>query len=284
MPFLEREAGVRLCWRSDGAAHLPPLLLGNSLGAELALWDAVVPALQQHFRVIRFDNRGHGASALADSAGVPAWSLETLAADAIAVVDAAQAPRFHYCGLSIGGMVGMWMGIHHAGRLHSLVLSNTAARLPVAVWNERIAAVQAGGVQALADTTLQRWFTPGFAARHPEVVAATRAAFLRVQPAGYIGCASAIRDMDIWDGLPRIRVPTLVVAGRQDPSTPPALGLEVAQRIPRAAFVELDTAHIAALEQPGAFSDAVVGSALRRAALQPFSHPSASGRTVHPGP
>ncbi len=263
MPFLEREAGVRLHWRSDGAAHLPALLLGNSLGADLGLWDAVLPTLQQRFRVIRFDNRGHGESVLAQGVGAPAWSLETLASDALAVADAAGAPRFHYCGLSIGGMVGMWMGMHHAQRLCSLVLSNTAAQLPVVVWQERIAAVQARGVQALADSTLQRWFTPGFAAAHSHVVARTRASFLAVQPAGYIGCACAIRDMELWEGLPGIRVPTLVIAGRHDPSTPPELGQAIAQRITGARCLVLDTAHIAALEQPEAFSAAVVDFAAR---------------------
>jgi 3-oxoadipate enol-lactonase len=258
MPFLERDTDVRLHWRSDGATHLPPLLLGNSLGADLGLWDAVLPALQQRFRVVRFDNRGHGASVLEDSTGSPAWSMETLASDALAVADAAGVPRFHYCGLSIGGMVGMWLGMHHAQRLRSLVLSNTAAQLPAAVWQERIAAVQAGGVQALADSTLQRWFTPGFAVAHPELVARTRASFLAVQPAGYIGCACAIRDMALWDGLPGIDLPTLVIAGRHDPSTPPALGEAIAQRIPGARLRVLESAHIAALEQPAAFSAAVV--------------------------
>jgi 3-oxoadipate enol-lactonase len=263
MPFLDLD-GARIHWRADGAEHLPALLLGNSLGAELALWDSVVPALQQRFRVIRFDNRGHGASTVAGDAPAD-YSLALLAGDVLAVADAASAPRFHYCGLSIGGMVGMWLGIHAPQRLQSLVLSNTAATAPRGIWDERIAAVCAGGVASLVDATLQRWFTPAFATRCPEVVACTREAFLRVNAAGYLGCAAAIRDMELVDALVHIHTPTLVIAGRLDPATPPALGQEIARRIPAAQWVQLEAAHIAPLEQADAFATAV-GSFLDRLA------------------
>src|SRR5262245_25797174 len=152
MPFVNRD-GARIHWRSDGDPARPALLVANSLGSELGLWDPVMPALRRHFRVLRFDKRGHGSS----EAPAGDYTIEALAREACAVADAAGAERFHYLGLSIGGMMGLWLGANAPERVLRLVLSNTSARQPAEIWHERIAKVKAVGMNAIADTVLQRW-------------------------------------------------------------------------------------------------------------------------------
>ncbi len=258
MQFLDRGLQGKIAWRADGDANHPALVLGNSLGADHTSWDTVLPRLSAHFRVIRFDARGHGASILHAGTRGEDYSIAMLARDTLAVADAAGARRFHYLGLSIGGMIGMWLAQHAADRLDRLVLSNTAAILAADVWTERIAAVRMSGMQALVDTTMQRWFTPTFhAISDGKLIANTRNIFLRTDADGYIGCAAAIRDMDLREGLANINAPTLVINGSFDPSTPPALGQEIAARIPGARCIELPVAHIPQLEQPEQFANVV---------------------------
>jgi len=249
-PRFVEHAGARIAWRQDGPADRPALILGNSLASDGASWDAAAALLCKHFRVIRFDARGHGASTLAATARGIDYSIELLARDTLAVADAAGAARFHYVGVSIGGMIGMWLGRHAGQRLDRLVLSNTAAKLPPHIWDERIAAVKAAGVRTQVDATMQRWFTAEFQAGGAAIIDQARATFLAVDPDGYLGCAAAIRDMDQLAALPAIRVPTLVITGRFDPSTPPELGRAVAAQIPGAQYVELPLAHMPQLEQP----------------------------------
>ena len=155
MPFVIRD-GARLYWRSDGDPALPPLLLGGSLGTERSLWSPAVPVLQKRFRLLSFDWRGHGES----EAPAGEYTIADLAADALAVADAADARRFSYLGISLGGMVGMWLGIHSGDRVERLVVSNTSARMSAAAWADRIATIRAGGIGAIVDPVLQRWFTP----------------------------------------------------------------------------------------------------------------------------
>ena len=263
MRYVERD-GASIAWRADGQPDLPALIFGNSLGTDHTSWDLVVPRLSGHFRIIRFDARGHGASNLDATSRGKDYSIELLALDTLAVADAAGVGRFNYVGLSIGGMIGMWLGQHAAHRLHRLVLSNTAAKLPTEVWTERIAAVRAHGMSALVDATMQRWFTPAFHAGGDALIARTRDLFLKVDAQGYIGCAAAIRDMDLRDSLAHIQLPTLVITGSLDSSTPSALGREIAGHIAGARLAELPVAHIPQLEQPGAFVDAVEGFLLAR--------------------
>lgn len=254
--WIERP-GARLAWRADGPADRPVLLLGNSLGSDLASWDPVLPQWLPHFRVVRFDARGHGASLVDVPWRDRDYTIELLAGDALAVADAAGAARFHFLGLSVGGMLGMWLARHAPDRLLRLVLSNTAAQLPADVWAERIAAVRAHGMLALVDTTMQRWFTPAFHAQGDPQIAAARAAFLQVDPDGYCGCAAAIRDMDLRPDLAHIHTPTLVIAGGLDPSTPPALGRAILAGIADAQWLELPVAHMPQRECPEVYADAV---------------------------
>ena len=253
MPYASN-GGTRLYWRCDGKRSLPALVLGNSLGTDFSLWDPVLPRLMRHFRVIRFDMRGHGAS----DAPRGGYTLAQLAGDLAAVVDAAGLERFHYCGVSLGGMVGMAYAQRDDHRLDRLVLSNTAVRFPEGAWNARIDRVTRGGMQAIADTVLERFFTPAFRARGDVNLERVSDTLLSIDPDGYIGCCTAIRDMRIADALGAIGVPTLVVTGSDDQSTPPARGAEIAAAIPGAQLVGLPGAHIPMTELPVQWSDAVL--------------------------
>jgi 3-oxoadipate enol-lactonase / 4-carboxymuconolactone decarboxylase len=253
MPFVTRD-GARLYWRSDGDPAKPALLLGNSLGTDHALWNPVLPALMRRFHVLRFDMRGHGAS----EAPAGAYSIEALARDALAIADAAGAQRFCFMGISIGGMLGQWLGAHAGDRVERLVLSNTTAVSDPAIWADRIAKVRAGGTASIAEAVLQRWFTAPFQARQGPLVATTRTALTQTGSVGYLGCCAAIRDMDLRPLAASIRVPTLVVTGTHDLSTPKAQGEAIAAAIPGAVLTELPFAHIPVVEAPGPFVQAVV--------------------------
>ena len=259
MPFVDH-AAARLHWRADGPADRPALVLGNSLGADLGMWDPLMPALRARFRVVRLDIRGHGKSTLQPATQGSDFSIELLAHDALAVADAAGVACFHYLGLSIGGMVGIWLGRHHSERLQRLVLSNTAARMPSGVWAERIAAVRAGGVATQVGSTMERWFTSAWRQRQENRATLERvqATFLAVDVDGYLGCAAAIRDMDLRGELPHVAVPTLVLTGTFDPSTPSALGRAIADGIRGAQRVELGAAHMPPIEQPENYASAVI--------------------------
>jgi 3-oxoadipate enol-lactonase len=166
--------------------------------------------------------------------------------------------RAHFCGLSMGGMTGMWLGIHAAERLASLTLANTAARIgPVAMWNERIAIVMTAGMSAISDAAVARWFTPSFVAEEPEVVAKVKGSMERTLPDGYAQCCAAVRDADFSEDVARIATPVLVINGAHDLATPPAEGHFLAQRIPGAHSVTLNAAHLSNIEAPLEFSDAL---------------------------
>lgn len=239
MPFA-MSAGVRIYWRADGHADAPPLVLGNSLGTDFALWDPIMAALTRSFRVIRMDTRGHGAS------DVPAgdYSIEMLGRDVLAVADAAGIGRFSWMGVSLGGMIGMWLGANAGDRITRLVLSNTGARLDPGGWADRIARIQAGGMAAIAGTVMGRFFTPDFVAKADAHCATVRQTLLALDPAGYAGCCAAIRDMDLRPQLPRIAAPTLVIVGERDLATPRELGEAIVAAVPAARLVALPVAHI----------------------------------------
>ena len=239
----------------EGPENAPALMLSNSLGTNLHMWDEQVAPFTQHFRLVRYDRRGHGQS------GVPKgpYSMERLGRDALAVLDALGIRRTHWCGLSMGGMVGQWLGANAANRIDRLVLSNTASYWPdKAVWNERIKLVQNKGLAAVVDATMERWFTRDFRERSPQVVARIREMFLGTKSDGYIGCGYAIRDMDLRPMLPNIKAPTLVLAGRHDPATPLQGHEFIREQVPEADLVVLDASHLANVEKPQAYADAVL--------------------------
>lgn len=248
-------AKARLFYRWDGPEGLPTLLLSNSLGSTHAMWDPQVAELSQHFRVLRYDTRGHGSS---DVSSGP-YDLSLLARDAVALLDALELPSVSFCGLSLGGMIGMWLAANEPARVQRLVLANTAAQLGgPELWNSRIAAVRSGGMSAVAETVIERWFTPGFRLANPAIINRIRDMLLGTPPEGYAACAGAIRDMDQRESLPRVKAPTLVIIGTEDPATPPELGRFIADRIPGARLVEFGTAHLSNIEAAPAFTAAVL--------------------------
>ena len=261
MPFVNIE-GVRLYWRADGRADRPALLLGNSLGTDHALWDAVMPTLMERFRVVRYDMRGHGAS----DAPAGDYTIERLGRDALAVADAAGVKHFSWMGISLGGMVGMWLGVNAADRITRLVLSNTGAKLDPKIWADRIAKIQSQGTGAIVDGVMQRFFTDGYIAKGDARYATVRDTFLSLDGGGYCGCCAAIRDMDQSEAIKRISAPTLVITGTHDLATPAPLGEAIAAAIPGARVASLPVAHIPHLETPRAFCDLVVGFLLDLAA------------------
>ena len=239
----------------EGPERAPVLMLSNSLGTNLHMWDDQVAPFTRHFRVLRYDRRGHGRS------GAPAgpYSMERLGRDVLAVLDDLRIDKVSWCGLSMGGMVGQWLGANAPERIDKLVLSNTACYYADrSFWAERIALVRKSGVAPLAALTMERWFTKDFRDRAPPVIARMTEMFLKTSPEGYVGCIEAIRDMDHRALLAKITAPTLVIAGRHDPATPLELNEFIQAHIPGARLAVLDTAHIANVEEPQAYADTVL--------------------------
>lgn len=240
--------------RIDGADAAPALLLSNSLSSDMSMWEDQIPLWSQHFRVIRYDQRGHGGS----TASPAPYSMEQLGRDALSVLDALGVQRAHFCGLSMGGMVGMWLLTHAPNRIDRAVLANTAAYMgPADLWNGRVAAAEAGGMEALVDATIARWFPEAFRVAAPEKIERMRAMILRTPAAGYRGSCLAIRDMDQRETIRAVRNPVLVIIGSKDPATTPADGEAILAAIPGARKHVLDAAHISNIEQASAFAAAV---------------------------
>ena len=230
-----------------GPPDAPVVLMGGSLGTTLNMWDEQLP-LADRFRLIRFDHRGHGASPVPPGP----YELADLGRDVIALLDHLGVERASLCGLSIGGMVGMWLGAHAPERVDRLVLLCTSAHMPPAeFWQERARTIlDAGTVEAVADIVVERWLTPPYAAAHPEVRSKLRGMLVATPAEGYAACCGAIERMDLREDLPQITAPTLVVSGSDDPSAPPDRQALIAAAVPGARHeIVGPAAHIAAVEQ-----------------------------------
>jgi len=255
MPMITADDGCPIHVEITGDEHAPALMLSNSLGTNLHMWDDQVPEFSKHFRVVRYDRRGHGQS------GVPKgpYSMERFGRDVISVLDELEIEKTNWCGLSMGGMVGQWLGANAPDRVDKLVLSNTnynyADKAP---WNDRIKFVQEKGLAQLVDPNMERWFTKDFRARAPETIARMKEIFLTTEVPGYVACCEAIRDMNFTASNPSIGAPTLVIVGKQDPATPPAAGEAIAKQIKGAKLAALDAAHISNMEQPKLYTETVL--------------------------
>lgn len=243
-----RNGDICLHWREDGEG--PPLLLLNSVGCDLTMWDAVMPHLKK-FRVLRMDMRGHSQS----DAPAGDYSLDELAVDAGCVLDAAGADKAAICGLSLGGMTAMTLALNASARVSSLILACTSARMDRDAWNARIVTVRAHGMAAIVDAVMTRFFSEEFRRDHAPLVQRVRDHFLRVNAEGYAGCCAAIRDMTLLDRVAEIAAPTLIIAGSKDIATPfEGHGSEILKRIVGAQLQMLPAAHIAPVEMPGPFA------------------------------
>jgi 3-oxoadipate enol-lactonase len=254
MPFANVNR-ARLNYQIDGPADAPVVALSNSLGTNLSIWDRQIPLLGQGFRVLRYDMRGHGLSSVTPGP----YSIEGLAQDVVGLLDALEIERAHFCGLSVGGVLGQWLGVNHSNRFKSLVLSNTAGRIGTPeTWNTRIKNVREGGMAAVADAVIARWFTEDFAKKSPEAVHATRQMLLHTPPQGYVATCAAIRDIDQRETVARVSVRTLLISGAKDVVTTPADARFLLERIHGAQYVELNAAHLSNIEEADAFTDALI--------------------------
>jgi 3-oxoadipate enol-lactonase/4-carboxymuconolactone decarboxylase len=253
LPFADIN-NARLFYRLEGRNNLPVLVLSHSLGCDHGMWAPQMPDLLQHFQVLRYDTRGHGAS------GVPAgdYTLDQLGQDVLALADKLKLGKFAFCGLSMGGAVGQWLAINAPQRLTALVLANTSPKFGTPdIWDARRKAVEEAGMQAIVDAIMQRFFSHD--KQESTWAQSTRTVLLGTDPKGYSACCAALRDADTRASLKKISVPTLVIGSEKDPSTPwEGNGSVLASDIPNAKAFQLQTAHLSNLEQPRAFTTAVL--------------------------
>jgi 3-oxoadipate enol-lactonase len=239
----------------DGPRSAPHLMLSNSLGSDLTMWDPQLAAFSEHFRVIRYDSRGHGRS----GAPLGPYTMERLGRDAVGVLDHLSIEKTNWCGLSMGGMVGQWLGAKVPSRVDKLILSNTTSYYSdKQSWTNRIEFVRANGMRAMAAASMERWFSPDF--RERELAAITRATEMIVSTdtEGYVGCCAAVRDMDHRAMLSAIQAPTLVIAGLLDSATPLEAHEFIYNQIAGAQLKSLRASHLSNIEQPDEFSATVL--------------------------
>ncbi|MBT0667338.1 3-oxoadipate enol-lactonase [Novosphingobium profundi] len=246
MPFATVR-GAQIYWKMDGREGAPVLVLLNSIGSDMDLWDPALPFLRNDFRLLRIDTRGHGAS----FAQTGDYSLSLLAEDVLVVALAAGVERFALAGVSLGGMIGMELALSHPGVLEKLILICTSATMDAAAWDARITTVRGQGMGAIAEMAMGRFLSPAFKAEEPAVWDAVKRGLIATDAQGYAGCGAAIRDMDLKDRIAGIGCPTLVVTGTRDTSTPlEGHGEYLLATIPGAAHLPLEAAHLAPLEAP----------------------------------
>jgi 3-oxoadipate enol-lactonase len=252
--FATTQRGTRIAYSIAGRAWRPSLVLTHSLGSDHGMWDPQVEALKDQYHIVSIDNIGHGES------DVPAgdYSVADMAEGVMAVADAAELERFHYCGLSVGGITGQWLAVHHPERLLSVTLCNTGAKIGTAeLWNDRIAIARSQGMAGLVDGVIARWFSADFPETNPDRYARARATFLATDPDGYAGVCAAIRDADLRDVAGSISVPTLVIGGIADQAAPIEQSRWLHDQIAGSRLIELPAAHLSNLDREPEFTPAL---------------------------
>jgi 3-oxoadipate enol-lactonase len=252
-----RISDIDIAYQLDGPAQGPIVMLSHSLAATMDMWRPQLPALAKDYRVLRYDMRGHGES----SAPGGAYGFAMLAGDVVGLLDHLGIERVGFVGLSIGGMIGQYLAIHHADRLRCVALCSTTSAIPEAgraMWDERIAAVESGGMAPQVAPTLERWFTAPYRSAHPDVMDWIGGMIRSTPVAGFVGCGRAIQGLNLTAELPKIKVPVLVLPGEKDPGTPPALSEIIHKAIAGSEYaVVKDAAHLANVEQAAAFNEMV---------------------------
>lgn len=248
---IEVEPGVHLAVERPAASDKPVVMLSSSIGASMGMWDEVCDRLSDRVSFVRYDTRGHGKS---DAPAGP-YTIERLGLDAVAILDALNIRQAVFCGLSLGGLIGIWLGANRGERLSGLVLANTAANFPpTSMWQDRAAAVRTNGMSSLVSATLDRWFTKAFRERSPERIEELAEMIGATPSEGYAGCCEVLAVADLKPRLSDISCPVQVICGAHDPSTPPSRGEEIVAGIKGAQMAVLDAAHISAVEAPDAFA------------------------------
>ena len=256
MPFAEVN-GTTLHYRFDGPVQGPVVMLSNALASDLTMWEFQVPALvEAGYRVLRYDSRGHGHSAVPEGP----YSIELLAADAVGLMDAFDLEKVHFCGLSKGGMIGQMLGTHYGDRLISLTLSSTSAYMaPKEIWDERIETVRKGGIAVVVDATIDRWFTKAGQTNLASSVEKVRRVILNTPVEGFCACCAAIRDMDQRETIRNVITPTLVMVGEHDSGTPVSAAEYIHQGITSSSLTIIpDAAHFVQMEQSNIFNHALL--------------------------
>jgi len=256
MPMPVAENGqVRLHYETSGLAAGEVLVLSNSLGSNLHMWDKVLPRLESAFRIVRYDTRGHGSS----STPPGPYTINRLGYDLLFLLDHLGIGRANVCGLSLGGMVAMWLAMYAPQRLRRVILANTGARIGTPdMWDQRIAMAQNSGMATLAGVMLERWFTPPFRNQHPADMETIRSMVAATDPDGYIACCEVIRDTDLRSDIGEIAAPALVITGTHDPATPASDGRAIYAAVRNSKYVELDASHLSAWERAEEFADAAI--------------------------
>ena len=257
---------MNLNYTMTGPEDAPVLVLSNSLGTTLDMWAPQVDALSKHFRVVRYDTRGHGRSFV--PAG--AYTIDDLGRDVVALLDALRIERAHFCGISMGGLTGQWLGRYASDRIDRLIVADTAARIgTVDGWRERAALVRAHGMADVAAGAAGRWFTADFAARQPDVVQRLTDSLRVTSAEGYASCCDALALADLRGEIDRIVAPTLVIAGQYDPVTTVDDARFIAERVPGAHLVALEASHLSNVEAADAFNAAVLAFLSETGLVQP---------------
>ncbi len=252
---LKTADGCKIAFQFHHEAGKPTLILSPSLGTAMSLFDPQMDDLSQHFSILRYDPRGHGESDVPTGS----YSLDRLGRDVVELMDHLTITRAHFCGVSLGGMTGQWLGYRVPERLNRLVLANTSAFMgPPLGWDERIASVREQGMSAMVELVIARWFTPEFVASHPDAVVPIKALLSATDPMGYAGCSAAIRDMDMRPILPLIAAKTLVISGTKDPATPVEHGEFLANSIPNGDLFAIEAAHLSNVEKARTFNEKVM--------------------------
>jgi 3-oxoadipate enol-lactonase len=250
--------GIKINCVLSGKEKAPVVMLSHSLACSMLMWRPQLDLLEPHFRVVRYDTRGHGGS----DAPPPPYALQQLVDDAIGILDTLGCDRVHWVGLSMGGMIGQGLALSHPERIDRLVLADTAAIIPddaQPIWQERIDAVLKEGLQVVADSTLERWFTPNFLKQRSPVIDQIRQQILATPVSGYIGCSEAIRRLNYLTRLPAIQAATLIMVGADDPGTPVAAAEAMHAQIKDSQLVVIpDAAHLSNIEQAQTFNDNLI--------------------------
>lgn len=259
MPMIDAD-GCQINVAIDGREQGPTIVLSNSLGSTIKMWEPQLAALGQQFRVVRYDRRGHGKS----GTGGP-YSFERFGRDVLAILDALNIRKAHWCGLSMGGMVGQWLGANAPDRFEKIVLANTTCYYPDPTrFQDRIKTVSKDGIASIADQVMASWLTEDFREREPGVTNEIRRMLLATPVEGYVGCCEALSTLDQRALLPKMSQPVLIVAGRHDQSTTVEQAEFMRKSIPRANLTILDAAHISNVEQSHAFTDTLIGFLTQR--------------------
>ena len=255
MPFADAN-GLHIHYALSGPETAPVLLLSNSLGTNFTMWDLQTPVLEKQFRLLRYDTRGHGRTGVTPGP----YTIDQLGRDVLGLLDALDLEQVHFCGLSMGGMIGQWLGVNAPQRISKLVLCSTCPKIGTPeTWNPRIEAIRKSGMNAVATAVIERWLTPEFRARAPQPTLALLGLLQAASPQGYTACCEAIRDADLREAITSIRAPVQVIMGARDPATPAADGRAMAQRIPGARYVELEASHLCNVESAERFNAELVG-------------------------